>query len=114
MVVKGASPPSHSLAASHESRTRSSVGAGMNESCTERRVDGKAIPSGSFSQNLNHYSLFKVHVLNLKTNISMEALTDAHFSVASHNDSLIYTRHIHMDAFIIKRKERNKNCDFKR
>lgn len=77
----------------------------MNESCTERRVDGKAIPSGSFSQNLNHYSLFKVHVLNLKTNISMEALTDAHFSVASHNDSLIYIRHIHMDAFIIKRKE---------
>ena len=35
----------------------------------------------------------------------MEALTDAHFSVASHNDSLIYIRHIHMDAFIIKRKE---------
>lgn len=36
------------------------------------------------------------------------------FSVASHDDSLIYIHHIHMDAFIIKRKERNKNCDFKR
>lgn len=43
----------------------------------------------------------------------MEALTDAHFSVALHNDSLIYIRHIHMDAFIIKRKETNKNCDLK-
>lgn len=44
----------------------------------------------------------------------METLTDAHFSVALHNDSLIYIRHIHMDAFIIKRKETNKNCDLKR
>lgn len=42
----------------------------------------------------------------------MEALTDTHFSVASHNDSLIYIRHIQMDAFVIKRKE--TKTDFKR